>query len=238
MKKVLTVLVAISVVLLAGCIGNTDLEQDITVLKSQISLLESAKETQSGNLADLKEEFDELHEELHELHDELHGSEELIEKLQEENAALKSEVNDKIKNALNRENWASRKVRYNADWTSYEAEYCLGVMDDDWSTLQADDYSQGEGLLFIITIEEILWDTEILVKDSCGNYSTFLYSSSPFSLYSVPVGMFEVGKTYEVILYKETYFTVPQLGLLPLAEMGEWGAYPEDLSGIIVTEIS
>ena len=62
MKMVLTVLVAISVILLAGCTGNTDLDQQITVLESKISLLESKNDTQSGTMEGLQAELDELHE--------------------------------------------------------------------------------------------------------------------------------------------------------------------------------
>ena len=235
MKKVLAIVLAFSVVLLAGCgeFSTSDLNEKITVLEAQISLIESANENLISESEEMHEELHEMHDEVHELHEELHASEELIEELQEE----VSSTNSRIKNALDRENWAVRKVKYNADWTTSDAEYCLGVFDEDWSTLPEDDFKVGEGLKFVITVETVSWGTEIFVKDSCGNYSEFVYQSSPFSMYSMPTGLLEEGKTYEVVLYKEMYFTEYQLGFLPLAEMGEFGAYPEDLSGIIYQEV-
>lgn len=127
---------------------------------------------------------------------------------------------------------------YNPDYSAFDAEYCFGIFNEDWTQEVSSDYTHNGGLKFVITIENIQWGTEIFAKDSCGNYSDFVYQNSQYSLYSMPVGLLEVGKTYEVVLYEETYFTLPQLGLLPLSEMGDFGAYPEDLSGIVFEEVN
>ena len=255
MKKVLGLLLVVSVFILAGCEQGEDLVKDIQDLGGDITDLTGDITDVTGNLETLTEDLEEaqssltdaltandnLTTDLDALEEIVAGMQAELDALTEENAALQAEVDvttDKIKNALDRETWQQRKVKYNADWTSYEAEYCFGIFDEDWSTLATDDYSHNTGLKFVVTVEEIVWGTEMFVKDSCGNYSVFLYQSSPYALYSIPAGFFEVGKTYEVVMYKEMYFTTYQLGFLPLADMGDFGAYPEDLSGVVVTEIS
>lgn len=225
MKKGFLVIAFALVFALAGC-TTTDYTDQLAELESKIDALETSNEELNTSLTEVTTSLEEAN-----------GK---ITVLEEENAVLETlakSTNTRIKNALDRDNWKSRKVMYNADFTSYDAEYCFGIIDEDWTQEAASDYTHNGGLKFIITIEEVQWGTEIFAKDSCGNYSEFVYQSSPYSLYSTPAGTFEVGKTYEVVLYKETYFTVPQLGLLPLADMGDFGAFPEDLSAIVVTEV-
>jgi hypothetical protein len=227
MKKLMLVIgIAFGVVLFTGC-EAVDLSPEIKAVEVSVTSLEE-------DLVALETIVDNMNTELEQ-------KEMAISVLEDENAALLESIktmNSRIKNALNRDEWATRKIGYNADYSSYEAEYCFGIFDLDWS-LEADgDYKYNEGLKFVITIEEITWGTEAFVKDSCGNYSEFIYENSSYSLYSIPTDYFEVGKTYEVILYKDVYFSVAQLGLLPLFEMGDFGSYPTDLSGIVATELN
>jgi len=165
-----------------------------------------------------------------------------ILELSQENEALQEALDlqyAKLKNVYARDLWASRKVNYDpVTYAPVEAEYCFGVYDDDWSTITANDYTQGAGLHFVVTVLEVQWGTEVLLQDSCGNFSELLLTNSSYGMYSMPTGLLEVGKTYDVVLYKDVYFTIPQLGFLPLTEMGDWGAYPEDISGITLSEIT
>ncbi|AIO17925.1 Chromosome partition protein Smc [Candidatus Izimaplasma bacterium HR1] len=244
MKKVLLVALLAITLTLTGCDQVedtvTDLQDKITTVTTDLQTavdamgeLETTITTLQTNLTTAGETITNLESNVVGVNANLEDAEARIEELEAELA----QTNNKIKNALNRENWDIRKERYDASWAAYDAEYCFGVFDEDWSTITANDYTHNTGLKFIITIEQVQWGTEIFVKDSCGNYSEFIYSESSYSMYSTPASFFEVGETYEVVLYKEIYFTEYQLGLLPLTDMGEMGAYPTDLSGIVSTKI-
>ncbi len=233
MKKLFTLSLLVLGLALTGCTEGTENDDNLTELETQVTELSSKLDTQETQITGLETDLETATTDLT-------AAEELIAELQEQNAALQSGINltnSKIKNALNRDSWLTRKVKYNADFSSYEAEYCFGIFDEDWTAETASDYTHETGLKFVITVEQIQWGTEVFVKDSCGNYSEFIYENSSFGLYSTPVDFFEVGKTYEVVLYKEVYFTVAQLGLLPVASMGDFGAYPTDLSAIVSTEV-
>lgn len=227
MKKVVSLLVLLlAVFTLTGCVDTEAIDAEQKALEDKITALEE-KVTTAQTEIDAAEAS-------------MVTANEYIDALEAQNAALEAKINEtnsKIKNALNRDSWSVRKTRYNADYTSYEAEYCFGAFDEDWSTIAANDYTHNTGLKFQITVEQIVWGTEMFVKDSCGNYSEFIFDASSYGLYSVPADMFEVGKTYDVVLYKEAYFTSNQLGLLPKADMGDFGAYPADLSAIVATEV-
>jgi outer membrane murein-binding lipoprotein Lpp len=227
MKKLaLLVLVAVGVFTLSGCVDTDTITEDANALSDKVTALETKIDAQKTTVIALETE--------------IAAANDYIDELEAQSAALLSKVNEtntKIKNALNRDTWVDRKVKYNADYTSYDAEYCFGIFDEDWSTITANDYTHNTGLKFVITIEQVVWGTEVFAKDSCGNYSEFIFDNSSYGLYSVPVDFFETGKTYEVVLYKETYFTTPQLGLLPAADMGDFGAYPTDLTAIVKTEV-
>lgn len=236
MKKLLVVLTfVLGVMVLNACDTTefTDFTEDISKLDTSVSNLLDEIDAVEEALTAKEDELSALQAQI----DALEAQNELIA---EQNEALLEEImatNSKIKNALNRDNWAARKVKYTPEYVAYDAEYCFGVFDEDWSLIEANDYTHNDGLKFEITITDVLWGTEFYAKDSCGNYSEFIYQESPFGFYSMPANYLEVGKTYEVVLYKEIYFTVPQLGLLPLAELGDWGSYPTDLSGIIATVV-
>ena len=232
MKKLLVVALLAITLTLTGCDqveGTvTDLQTKLTTVTDDLSTAVTTLETANTAITTLQTSLDEATTSLE-------ASDARI-------AALEAELNltnSKIKNALNRDSWLTRKTKYNADYSSYEAEYCFGVMDEDWSTITANDYTHNTGLKFVITIEQsstFMGTSEVFVKDSCGNYSEFIYADSSYSLYSTPADLFEVGATYEVVLYKEVYFTTYQLGLLPLTDMEAYGAYPTDQSGIVSTK--
>jgi len=224
MKKVLLVALVALMVTLSGC--TTELETSLTELEAKLASLETTIEAQ-------EKEIDNLEVELGEKSEEITG----LESLNAELDSVIKTTNSRIKNALNRDNWASRKVKYNADYSSYDAEYCFGIFDENWTLENPSDYTHNTGLKFVITVEQLMWGTEMFVKDSCGNYSEFIYDDSSYSMYSIPAGFFTEGETYEVVLYKDVYFTVNQLGLLPVSEMEAFGAYPADLSGIEFTKL-
>lgn len=243
MKKVLGLLLVLTLFVMAGCEEGEEILQNVEDLTVELSDLADDLAAAQTALTEAQGANDTLTTDLETLQNTVAGLQTELDALNAENDALQAEVDetsDKVKNALNRDSWDIRKVRYNADWTNYDAEYCFGVFDEDWTTITANDYTYGEGLKFVITIEELAWGTEIFAKDSCGNYSVFIYPNSNYAFYSAPFGLLEEGKTYEVVLYKEMYFTEYQLGLLPSAEMvmGDFGlTYPVDLSGIMVTEV-
>lgn len=244
MKKVLLVALFVITLSLTGCdqveSTITDLQDKVTDVKTDVTeTIEDVQEV-ATSLEEAETTIEELTTTLETASAALEEQAVLIAALQEQNATLLEEVNltnTKIKNALSRDNWAVRKTRYDDSWNPFEAEYCFGVFDEDWSTITASDYTHNTGLKFIITIEQVQWGTEVFAKDSCGNYSEFILDDSSYGLYSTPAGFFEVGETYEVVFYKEIYFTVSQLGLLPLADMGDFGAYPTDLSGIVSSKV-
>lgn len=224
-KVVLSMVMVFALVLFTGCEEVTDFSDDVSSLNDEVLALQT-------QITEAKTALDELEGTVGEIT-------EKNEELALENAALLEQMkttNARIKNALNRDSWSTRKIGYNPDYTPYEAEYCFGVFDVDWSTITDSEYTHNGGLKFVITVESVMWGTEVFVKDSCGNYSEFIYANSSYSFYSVPNGLLEEGKTYEVVLYKEAYFSVDQLGLLPSADL-EFGMYPTDLSNIVITEI-
>lgn len=223
----------------------TELEGTITNLENDITELENENTNQASDVVVLEVELGLLESKLDDAEAALETATTDIETLEMEKAALQAEikvVNDKIKNALNVENWTTRKVTYNADFSTNNEEYCFGAINSetDWSTFDDDDYRVGNGLKFVITVLDVEWGTEIFAQDSCGNYSEFYFQHSPYMFYSMPAGMFEVGKTYEVVLYREVYmFGSPaQVGVLPAADLIDGWQYPTDLSGVSVTEVS
>ena len=227
MKKVITLTLLVFGLALTGCTtDNTDLQTQVTTLETNLTTATTSLTTIQGDLATSTVEISELEEQLA-------LSNTVIAELQEALIKAADLANTKLLNAFGRDTWASRKIAYDAAWTPSDAEFCFGVFDEDWSTIAANDYTHNGGLKFVITIEEVQWSTEYLAKDSCGNYSELIYHNSPYGLFSMPADLFEAGNTYNVVLYKEAYVTVPQLGLLPLADMGDYSAYPVDLSGII-----
>lgn len=240
MKKFITLTLIVLGLALTGCTSTspentdlTDLEATVTALQSQVTTLETTLSTVNTSIVTLEGDLEDVEDENTDLGSELLTSNETIVELQEALNAATDLANAKLRSAFGRDTWLLRKVAYDESWNPVDAEYCFGVFDEDWSTITTNDYTHNGGLKFVITIEEIRFGTEYLAKDSCGNYSEFLYEDSAYGLYSMPIGFFEVGNTYSVVLYKDTYFTVPQLGLLPVADMGDFGAYPEDLSAIV-----
>jgi|LGOV01.1.fsa_nt_gb hypothetical protein len=229
MKKIITLSLFVFGLALTGC---TTESTDFADLQTQVTTLEASLTIATTSLTSLEGNLENAEDDIADLESELETSNTIVSSLQEALINASELANAKLLNAFGRDTWLIRKVAYDASWIPSDAEYCFGVFNEDWSTIDANDYTHNGGLKFVITIEEVKWGTEYLAKDSCGNYSELLYQDSPYGLYSMPAGLFEVGKTYSVVLYKDTYFTVPQLGLLPVADMGDFGAYPEDLSGI------
>lgn len=231
MKKVLLLVVFAITFTLAGCDQVeetvTDLQTKLTSATDTITSLESTLETANTAITELENSVTEAAS--------------ALDTAEAQIAALEDEVNltnAKIKNALSRDTWTKRKVTYNADWSPNNAEFCFGVFEDDWSTYASDDYAHNGGLKFVLTIESVEWGTEVFAKDSCGNYSNFLFDSSMYAFYSAPAGYFEEGATYEVVLYKDVYFvgSPAQLGFLPAADLTAQGQYPTDLTGIVSTK--
>ena len=244
MKKVLLVALFVITLTLTGC---DQVESTVTDLQSKLTTVTEDLTDAADTIADLETSLTTMQDSLTtasetitNLEANVVGVNANLEEAEERIAELESELaltNTKIKNALNRDNWDIRKTKYNPDYSTYEAEYCFGVFDEDWSTITANDYTHNTGLKFEITVLQVQWGTEIFVTDSCGNYSEFIFDESSYGLYSAPLGYFEVGETYEVVLYKEVYFMEPQLGFLPAADMAEYGAYPEDLSALVINKI-
>lgn len=232
MKKVLVVLLFVFTFTLTGC---DQVEETVTDLQTKLTEVTSDLSDATATITSLETTLTTANTSITELETSLEDAESEI-------AALQSEIdltNTKIKNALSRDTWTKRKVTYNPDYSTNNEEYCFGIFNDDWSTLPADDYKHNGGLKFVITIEQMStgWSTEIFAKDSCGNYSNFLFENSMYAFYSAPDGYFEVGETYEVVLYKESYFpgSPEQLGFLPAADLVQ-GAYPEDLSALVINK--
>jgi len=239
MKKIITLTVFVFGLALTGCTAEptestdlTELQATVTALQTQVTTLETNLTTTNTSSVSTQGDLENAEDQITDLEVALAASNTTITELQESLNNAADLANAKLLNAFGRDTWLLRKVAYDASWVASDAEYCFGVFNEDWTTIVANDYTHNGGLKFVITIEEVQWGTEYLAKDSCGNYSELLYQNSPYGLYSMPVDLFEAGNTYNVVLYKDTYFTVPQLGLLPVAEMGAFGAYPEDLSGI------
>lgn len=236
MKKVLLVLLLVFTFTLTGC---DQVEETVTDLQTKLTDVTTDLSDATSTITDLQTTLTTANETITSLETSIEEADAALEASNARIAELEAQsalTNTKIKNALNRDSWLTRKTRYNADWSSYEAEYCFGVFNEDWSTIVANDYTHNTGLKFVITIEQVLFGTEVYVKDSCGNYSEFIFDDSSYGLYSTPANFFEAGATYEVVLYKETYFMTPQLGLLPLVDMADFGQYPTDLSGIVSTK--
>ncbi len=244
MKKVLLGLLLVLTVTLTGC---DQVEESVTDLQDKLTTVTSDLSTAVDTIEDLDETLDAANTTITNLQGSLTDATTALDEADAKIAALEAEValtNTKIKNALTRDTWTARKVTYNADWTPNNAEYCFGIYDtEDWSTLADDDYKvtngDSTGLKFLITIESIEWGTEIFAKDSCGNYSNFLFDNSSYAFYSSPAGFFEAGATYEVVLYKEVYMygSPAQLGFLPEVDLvGDFNLYPEDLTGIQATK--
>ena len=238
MKKVLLGLLLVLTLTLTGC---DQVEESVTDLQSKLTTVTTDLSDAVDTIDDLDETLETANTTITELQTSLTDATTALTTAQAEIAALEAEVNltnAKIKNALSRDTWTERKVTYNADWSANNAEYCFGIFDTDWSTLDADDYTHNGGLKFVLTIESIEWGTEVFAKDSCGNYSNFLFDNSMYAFYSAPVGFFEEGATYEVVLYKDVYFagSPAQLGFLPAADLDAQGQYPTDLTGIVSTK--
>lgn len=241
MKKIITLTLFVFGLALTGCTTaeteNTelsDLEITVTNLQAQVTTLETYINTTTNPFIESTQgDLEDAEVEISDLQDVVAASNVTITALQEALDNASALANKKLLNAYGRDTWLLRKVAYDASYVATDTEYCFGVFDEDWSTIVSNDYTHNGGLKFVITIEEVKWGTEYFAKDSCGNYSELLYQNSPYGLYSMPTGLFEVGNTYTVVLYKDVYFTVPQLGLLPAADMGAYGAYPTDISGIV-----
>lgn len=243
MKKVLLGLLLVLTITLTGC---DQVEGTITDLQDKLTTVTTDLNTAVDTISDLDETLTAANTTITELQTSLTEATTSLDDAEAKIQALEAEIaltNAKIKNALTRDTWTQRKVTYNPDWTSNNAEYCFGVFDTDWTTLTDDDYKTTKsnviGLTFVITIESVEWGTEVFAKDSCGNYSNFLFDNSMYAFYSAPFGYFEEGATYEVVLYKDVYFagSPAQLGFLPEVDLvGDFNSYPEDLTGIQATK--
>lgn len=252
MKKVLLGLLLVLTVTLTGC---DQVEETVTDLQTKLTTVTTDLGTAIDTINELDETLETAETTIEGLQISLTTATTALEtnaaaltEANEQIAELEAEIaltNTKIKNALNRDTWKQRKVSYNPDWSTNNDEYCLGVFDvEDWSTLPDDAFKTVSGttvgLKFVLTITSISsgYSTEIFATDSCGNYSDFLNAASAYGFYSAPAGYFEVGETYEVILYKDVYFagSPAQLGFLPAADMAEFGAYPTDLSGLSIVK--
>lgn len=242
MKKALLGLLLVLTLTLTGC---DQVEETVTDLQSKLTTVTSDLDTAVDTIDDLDSALETAETTITDLQTDLDAAEAKIAELESSIAdAKRAETHEQYVNAMARDDWKSRNSVLNQDWTTTETEYCFGVYDtEDWSTLVADDYKvtngASTGLKFVITIEKIEWGTEIFAKDSCGNYSNFIFDASKYGFYSAPAAFFEEGATYEVVLYKEVYMagSPAQLGFLPEAVLeGDYNSYPADLSGIQATK--